>query len=157
MLKFKHMHKLLKIALRVISVIILIIAIFSLLSFCVQIYLYHKINIWRPLITLSFIGLGFIGFYALWGYKKWLVVILGVNFVNVLSTQALKLTYHGTCCSTTPSRAAIAILLSGSVLLLVYFSRHHLNGAYLKWLPILIFVGFILLNQISLRHLLGAW
>ena len=157
MLKFKNMPKLLKIIFQVFGVIILVIAVFSLLSFCVQLYLYHKTNIWRPFITLSFVGLGFVGFYALWGYKKWLVVILGINFLNVLSTQRLKLDYQGTCCSTTPGLAAIAILLSGSVLLLIYFSRHRLNGAYLNWLPILIFVGFILLNQMSLRHLLGAW
>jgi len=151
------MPKLLKIVFQVFGVIILIIAILSLLGFCVQIYSHYKTNIWRPLITLSFVGLGFVGFYALWKYKKWLVVILGINFINVLSTQTLKLTYQGTCCSTTPSRAAIAILLSGGVLLLVYFSRRHLKGAYLNWLSILIFTGFILLNQISLRHLLGTW
>ena len=100
--------------------------------------------------TLSFVGFGFISSYALWGYKKWLVVIFGINFVNVLWTQSLKLIYYGIPYS---SRDAAAILLSGGILLLVYFSRHRLNGIYLKWLPILLFVGFVLLNQISLGRL----
>ena len=86
MLKSKGMPKLLRIIFRVLGVIILIVAIVSLFSFCVQLYSHYKTNIWRPLLTLSFVGFGFIGFYAFWGYKKWLVVILGINFINVLST-----------------------------------------------------------------------
>lgn len=147
------MPKLLKIAFRFLSVIFLVIAIISLLSFCAQLYFYYKTNIWRPLLTLGFVGLGFIGFYALWGYKKWAIAIFGVNFVNVLLTQALRLFYQGTCCSNITGRDAAAILLSGGVLLLIYFSRRHLNGIYLKWLPILLFVGFVLLSQISLGRL----
>jgi len=144
------MPKPLKIVFRILSIIFLVIAAISLLSFCAQLYFYYKTNIWRPLLTLSFVGFGFISSYALWGYKKWLVVIFGINFVNVLWTQSLKLIYYGIPYS---SRDAAAILLSGGILLLVYFSRHRLNGIYLKWLPILLFVGFVLLNQISLGRL----
>lgn len=86
-----------------------------------------------------------------------MAIVLGINFINVLIAQFFKLAHQGTCCSTTPGRAAIAILLSGSVLLLVYFSRRRLDGVYLTWLPILIFGAFVLLNQISLRYLLGLW
>ncbi len=155
----QNIPKFLKIVFRVISVIMLIIAIASLLIFILQFlrFLIYKTDIWRPLLTLSFVGFGLIGSYALWECKKWFVVIFGINFVNVLWAQSLKLTYHGACCSTTPNRAAIAISLSASVLLLAYFSRRHLSGVYLKCLPILLFVGFVLLNQISLRYLLGAW
>lgn len=104
--------------------------------------------------TLSFAGFGFIGSFALWGYKKWSVVIFSINFLNILLTQALNLK---TLNSTTLNRVALPILLSGGVLLLVYFSRHRLNGVYLKWLPILLFAGFTLLNQISLGYILGIW
>ena len=149
----------LRIIFRIISAVVLTIAVVSLLIFSLQFlrYFLYKTDIWRPLITFSFVGFGLIGSYALWNYRKWAIVIYGINFINVLWTQLLKLTYYGTCCSTTPDRAAIAILLSGSFLLLVYFFRRRLNGNYLKWLPILLFIGFVILNQISLRHLLGAW
>ena len=117
------MPKALKIIFRILSIITLTIAVVSLLIFSLQFlrYFLYKTDIWRPLITLSFVGLGFIGSYALWKHQKWLVVIFGINFINVLWSQSLKLAYHGTCCSTTPDRAAAAILLSGSILLLVYF------------------------------------
>ncbi len=153
----KNMPKILTIIFRILSIIILATAILSLIIFCLQLWFYYKTNLWRPLLTLSFAGLGFIGGFGLWKHQKWIVVIFGINFINVLVAQSLKLTHHGTCCSTTPPFAALAILLSGSILLLVYFSRRYLSGIYLRWLPIILFVGFVLLNQISLRHLLGAW
>lgn len=140
--------KFLKIVFRILGVIFFVIAVLSLYIFGVQLYFYSKINIWKPLMTLSFVGFGFISSYALWGYKKWAVVIFSVNFANILLTQALN--------PTTLNRAILPILLSGGVLSLVYFSRRHLNGDYLKWLPILLFLVFTLLNQISLKYLLGT-
>lgn len=141
--------KILKIIFQTLGVIFFIIAVFSLFSFGAQFYLYSKTNIWKPLMTFSFAGFGFIGSYAFWKYQKWAVVIFSVNFINILLIQALNFT--------TLNRAALPVLLSGGILLLVYFSRHYLNGAYLKWLPVLLFVVFTLLNQISLRYLLGVW
>ena len=140
--------KLLKIIFQIFGAIFFIIAVLSLFSFGAQFYLYSKTNIWKPLMTLSFAGFGFIGSYALWKYQKWAAVIFSVNFINILLTQALNFT--------TLNRAALPILLSGIILLLIYFSRRHLNGVYLKWLPIFLFLGFTLLNQISLGYLLGA-
>ncbi len=154
------MQKTLKVIFQIISVAILIIALISLMILFLQIlrfFHYKTGNIWRPLLNFSFIGLGLIGSYALWKFEKWAVVIYGINFINVLLAQSFKLTYLGTCCSTTPNRAATSILLSGSILLLVYLSRRHFDGVYLKRLPILLFLGFLLLSQISLTRLLGVW
>ncbi|MEW6408205.1 MAG: hypothetical protein AB1465_05975 [Patescibacteria group bacterium] len=47
--------------------------------------------------------------------------------------------------------------LCGSILLLVYLSRHYLEGIYFKRLPIFLFLVFVVLNQISLTRLLGVW
>ncbi len=153
-------QKTLKVVFRIISVMLLIIAIISLLILFFQIlrFLYYKNgDIWRPLLNFSFIGLGVIGAYALWKFEKWAVVIYGINFINVLIAQSFKLTYLGTCCSTTPNRAATSILLSGGILLLVYLSRRYLEGVYFKRLPIFLFLVFLILNQISLTRLLGVW
>jgi len=150
-------QKILKIIFRIISVIILAIAILSLLILIlssVKFFYYKTETVWRPLLNFSFVGLGVIGFYALWKFEKWTVIIYGINFINVLIAQFFKLTNLGSCCSTTPNRAAISILLSGGILLLVYLSRRHLYGSYIKWLPIILFIFFLILNQISLSHLL---
>jgi len=147
----------LKIIFRIISLLILVVAFLSIGILFIQIIRFFNYgigNIWRPLLNLSFAGFGIIGFYALWKFEKWSVVIYGVNFINVLIAQWFKLTEFGSCCSTTPSRAATAILLSGGILLLVYLSRRYLCGPYIKWLPIIIFIILIILNQLSLSYLL---
>lgn len=160
MLEFKNMPKLFKITFQTIGIILLTIAAASFLIFLINLLLYpyyHQVSFWRILLILSFAGLGFIGGYGLWKRQKWTIIVLGANFINVLIAQFFKLTHQGTCCSTTPPFAATAVLLSGGVLLLVYFSRRHLNGILLKWLPIILFAAFLILNQISLTRLLGVW
>ena len=147
----------LKIIFKILSLLVLAVAFLSLGILFIQTirFFYYGIgNIWRPLLNLSFAGLGIIGFYGLWKFEKWIIVIFGINFINVLIAQWFKLTELGSCCSTTPNRAAAAILLSGGVLSLVYLSRKHLYGPYIKWLPIVLFVALIILNQISLSYLL---
>lgn len=98
----------------------------------------------RTFMYISFMVLYVILIYGFWNMRKWIITLLGINFVFLFFDSLFRIV-QGT---QKISSAFFLLVVLALIIALSYISRNYFNGEYKNMRVIRVFVIFLVLSKI---------